>query len=125
MIVALRPYIKGELTVTQATTPPKSAKKSKPKHKKYKKRHQPEEDEPEVLNFVEDEEEEAELKVIPLGGHIASGILTSKQNRIRENIVKTKLVHKGKLFHLLIYSIQGPPIDPETRRRALEIREPH
>ena len=125
LIVALRPYIKGELMVTQATTPPKSAKKSKLEHKKYKKRQQPEEDEPEVLEFVEDEEEEAELEVIPPGGHISSGILTSEQNRIRENIVKTKLVRKGQLFHLPICSIQRPPIDPETGRRALEIREPH
>ena len=70
MIVALHPYIKGELFVTQSTTPPKSAEKSKPKHKKYKKRQQPEEGEPEVLEFVEDEEEEAELEVIPPGGHI-------------------------------------------------------
>ena len=55
LIVALRPYIKGELMVAQATTPPKSANKSKPEHKKYKKRQQPEDDEPEVLKFVEDE----------------------------------------------------------------------
>ena len=39
LIVALSPYIKGELMVMQATTPPKSAKKSKPKHKKYKSIH--------------------------------------------------------------------------------------
>ena len=48
LIVALRPYIKGELIVTQATTPPKSAKKSKPEHKKYRKKQQPEEEEPEL-----------------------------------------------------------------------------
>ena len=48
-IVALRPYIKVELMVSQETTQPKSAKKSKPEHKKYKKRQQPKDDEPEVL----------------------------------------------------------------------------
>ena len=111
--------------VTQATTPPKSANMSKPEHKKYKKRQQPDEDEPGVLELVEGEEEEAELEVIPPGGHISSGILTSEQNRIRENIVKTKLVRKGQLFHLPIFSIQRPPINPKTGRRALEIREPH
>ena len=84
MIVALRPYIKGELMVMQGTTPPKSANKSKHEHQKYKKRQRPEEDEQEVLKFVEDEEEEVELKVIPPGDQITSGILTSKQNRIKE-----------------------------------------
>ena len=39
--------------------------------------------------------------------------------------MKTKLVRKGQLFHLPIYSIQQPPIDPVTGRWALEIREPH
>ena len=34
LIVALRPYIKGELMVTQASTLPNSAKKGKPEHKK-------------------------------------------------------------------------------------------
>ena len=40
-------------------------------------------------------EEEAELEVVALGGHLSSGVLTSEQNRIRENIAKTKLVRKG------------------------------
>ena len=81
--------------VSQATTPPKPAKKSKPEQKKYKKMQQPEKDETEVLKFFEEEEEEHDVEVIPPWGHISSGILTSEQNRIRENIVKTKLVHKG------------------------------
>ena len=111
--------------VAQACTPPKPAKKGKAEHKKYKKRQHPEEDEPEVLEFVEDEEEDTQLEVIPPGGQISSGILTSEKNWIRENIVKTKLVRKGQLFHLPICSIQRPPIDPEIGRQALEIREPH
>ena len=56
---------------------------------------------------------------------MSSGILKSEHNRIRENIVNTKLVCKGQLFHLLIYSIQRSPIDPITQRQPLEIREPH
>ena len=84
LIVALCSYIKEELMITQAITPPKFAKKSKPENKKYKKRYQSEEDEPKVLEFVEDEDE-AKLEVIPPGGHIASGILTSEQNQIKEN----------------------------------------
>ena len=95
--------------VTQATTSPKSAKKSKLEHKKYKKRQQPEEEELEVLEFVEDEEEETELEVIPPRGHISSGILTTKQNRIKENIGKTKLVCKGQLFHLPTSTLMEQP----------------
>ena len=68
LIVALRSYIKGELMVAQACTPPKSAKKGKAEHKKYKKRQHPEEDEPEVLELVEDEEEDTQLEVIPPSG---------------------------------------------------------
>ena len=34
-------------------------------------------------------------------------------------------MRKGQLFHLPITSIQRPPIDTLTRRRPLEIREPH
>ena len=109
--------------VLQATTPPKFAKKSKPEQKKYKKKQQLEDDEPEILEFVEDEEEEENVEVIPQGGHISSRILTSEQNQIRENIVKTKLVHKGQLFHLPICSIQRPPHrsrDEKTELSKLE-----
>ena len=35
LIVALRPYVTGELMVAQAETPPKKSQKSKPGHKKY------------------------------------------------------------------------------------------
>ena len=87
--------------VVQASTLPKAARKGKSEHKKYKKRQHPEDDEPEVLEFVEDEKEDTQLEVIPPSGQIASGILTSYQNGIRENIVKTKLVCKGQLFLLL------------------------
>ena len=56
---------------------------------------------------------------------MSSGILTSEQNRIRESILKKKLVHKGQLFHLPICPIQRPPIDLVIGRRPFEIREPH
>ena len=63
---------------------------------------------------MEEEEEEQQLEVVALGGQISSGVLASKQNKIRENIAKTKLVCKGQLFHCLITSIQRPPFDPTT-----------
>ena len=130
LIVALRPYLSGELMVAQAETPKKKSRKSIPENKKYKKRAKPDEEEEdqqnEIIEFVEEEEEEeAEIEVVAPGGHLSSGVLTSEQNKIRENIAKTKLVRKGQLFHLPICSIHRPPVDPESGRRPLEIREPH
>ena len=54
---------------------------------------------------MEEEEDEQQLEVVTLGGQISSSVLTSKQNKIRENIAKKKLVRKGQLFHLPITSI--------------------
>ena len=126
LIVALRPYVIGELMVAQAETPPKKSRKSNPENKKYQKRHKPNEEEEEIIEFVEEEEEEEqELEVVAPGGHLSSGVLSSEQNRIRENIAKNKLVRKGQLFHLPICSIHRPPVDPESGRSPLEIREPH
>ena len=71
------------------------------------------------------EEEEQQIEVIAPGGHLSSGMLSSEQFRIRENIAKNKLVRKGQLFHLQICSIHRPPVDPKSGRRPLEIREPH
>ena len=100
LIVALCLYVTGELMVTQAETPPKKSSKSIPEHKKYQKRQKLDEEE-EILEFVE-EEEEQQIEVVAPGGHLSSGILSSEQNRIRENITKNKLVRKGQLFHLPI-----------------------
>ena len=125
LIVALRPYVTGEMMSTEAETPPKKSRKTKPEHKKYQKRQISNDEDLDVLEFEEEEDDEQQLEIVPPGGQISSGVLTSEQNRIRENIARTKLVRKGQLFHLPISSIQRPPIDPETGRRTLEIREPH
>ena len=61
LIVALRPYVTGELMVAQAETPPKKSHKSIPEHKKYQKRQKPNEEEKEIIEFVEEEDEEQEL----------------------------------------------------------------
>ena len=96
LIVALRPYVIGELMVAQAETPPKKSRKSNPENKKYQKRHKPneeEEEEEEIIEFVEEEEgEEQELEVVAPGGHLSSEVLSSEQNHIRENIAKRKRV---------------------------------
>ena len=101
--------------VAQAETPPKKSRKSNPKNKKYQKRHKPneEEEEEEIIEFVEEEEEEEqELEVVAPGCHLSSRVLSSEQNRIRENIAKNKLVRKGQLFHLPICSIHRPHETP-------------
>ena len=124
LIVALRPYVTRELVVAQAETPPKKSRKSIPEHKKYQKCQKGNEEEDEIIEFVEEEEEEEqEIEVVALGGHLSSGVLSSEQNRIRENIAKNKLVRKGQLFHLPICLIHMPLVDPELRRQPLEIRE--
>ena len=118
LIVALRPYLSGELMVAQAETPKKKSRKSIPENKKYKKRAKPDEEEEdqqnEIIEFVEEEEEEeAEIEVVAPGGHLSSGVLTSEQNKIRENIAKTKLVRKGQLTissaHLFYSQAAGGP----------------
>ena len=74
--------------VTQAETTAKKSRKSIPEHKKYQKRDDEEE---EIIEFVEEEEEEQQIEVVAPRGHLSSGILSSEQNRIRENIAKNKL----------------------------------
>ena len=111
--------------VIEAKTPQKKSRKSNPEHKKYQKWQKPDEDEEDMLEFVAKEEEEQEIEVVVPGGQMSLGILSWEQNRIKENIAKNKLVHKGQLFHLPISSIHWPSVDTETGRRPLEIREPH
>ena len=64
-----------------------------------------------------------ELEVVAPGGHLSSRVMCSEQNRIKENIAKSKLVRKVQLFHLPICLIHMPLVDPELRRQPLEIRE--
>ena len=109
LIVALRPYLSGELMVAQAETPKKKSQKSNPENKKYQKISKPdeeeEEDHHEIIEFVEEEEEEEqELEVVAPGGHLSSGVLTSEQNRIREycqnkTCAERAVVSSAHLFH--------------------------
>ena len=63
------------------------------------KRQKLDEDEEEKLEFIEEEEEEEQqIKVVALGGQMSSSILSSEQNRIRENIAKNKQDIKGYFF---------------------------
>ena len=77
------------------------------------------------MEFEEEEDDEQQVEFFAPGGKISCGVLTFEQNQIRENIARTKLVQKGKLFYLPISSIQRPPIDPQMGRCTLDVREPH
>ena len=61
LIVALRPYITGEMIMKQDEMPPKQSRKSKLEQRKYQKRQTPKEEEVELLEYSEDEEEELEV----------------------------------------------------------------
>ena len=96
LIVALCPYVTGELMVREAETPPKKSHKWNLEHKRYKKRPKPDEDKQEMLEFVKEEDaEEQQIEVVAPRGQMSSCILSFEQNAIRENIPRTKLVHKG------------------------------
>ena len=56
---------------------------------------------------------------------MASGVLSSEQNKLRREIMQKKLVRNGHVYNLPITHIHRPPIDPTTGRRPMEIREPH
>ena len=57
LIVALCPYVTGELMITEPETPPKPSRKSKLEQQKYKKIANPDDDELEVKELVEEEDE--------------------------------------------------------------------
>ena len=67
VILALRPYVTGELMITKAETTPKQSQKSKPEHKKYKKWPKTDDDELEVLEFMEEEESDQQVDFVPPG----------------------------------------------------------
>ena len=90
LIVTLRPYITGEMITKQDEMPLKQSRKSKLEQKQYGHKRQKLEEEIKLLEYAEEEEEE-ELEVVPPGGQISFGILTSKLNKIRENIVRRSL----------------------------------
>mgnify|MGYP007109668437 CR=1 FL=1 len=72
--------------VAQAEMPPRKSCKSITEHKKYQKWQKPNEEDDEIIEFVEEEEEEQELEVVAPRGHLSSSVMSSEQNRIRENI---------------------------------------
>lgn len=56
---------------------------------------------------------------------LSFGLLVSKQQTIRRQIIKSKVTKKGQLFTLPITILNRPIIDPNIGRRPLEVREPH
>ena len=57
--------------------------------------------------------EDDEARSTP-GAELASGVLSSEQNKIRRDIIHTKLVRKGQVFNLPITHIHRPPLDENT-----------
>ena len=76
--------------------------------------------ESESSSSIDDEETQATP-----GAELASGVLSSEQNKIRRELMQKKLVRKGQVFNLPITHIHRPLVDVNTGRRPLEIREPH
>ena len=125
LITTLRPYIQGHVNLKAASLSPikapskKSAVQSKPQSKPPKKKVTRMSDS-ETSSSTEDDE----ARSTP-GAELSSGVLSSEQNKIRRDIIHTKLVRKGQVFNLPITHIHRPPLDENTGRRPLEIREPH
>ena len=121
LIVTLRPYIQGHVTLRDEepshlkATKKVSKVQSRPAKKKTTKMSDTD---------STSENEEEDNKGTP-GAELASGVLSSEQNKIRRELMQRKLVRKGQVFNLPITHIHRPPIDEKTGRRPLEIREPH
>ena len=121
LIVTLRPYIQGHITLRDASpSPVKSPKKvskvqSRPTKKKMTKMSNSE---------SSSSTEDGETRATP-GIELVSGVLSSEQNKIRRELMQRKLVRKGQVFNFPITHIHRPPVDVKTGRRPLEIREPH
>ena len=91
--------------ITKAKTLKTKSREQSHVQKKYNKQARSNEEEHKLLEFVEEEEEEQQLEVVAKGGQISCCVLSSNQNKITKNIVKTKFIRKGQLFHLPITSI--------------------
>ena len=121
LITTLRLYIQGHVTLREPSpslvkvAPRKVANQSRHVKKKVTKMS-----EFESSSSTNDEEMRATL-----GVELVSSVLSSKQNKIQREIMQKKLVRKGSIFNLPIIHIHKPPFNAKTRRRTLEIKEPH
>ena len=121
LIATLRPYIQGHVNLREAspsqqiTTPKKIVSQSRSARKKVKKMSESED------SISIDEEDNHSTP----GVELASGVLSSYQNKIRREIVQKKLVRKGQVLNSPITHMHQPPLDVKGGRRPLEIREPH
>ena len=121
LITTLRPYIQGHINMREASpSPPKQAARKVATQSRPKKRKVTKMSESEDSSSTEEEDNRSTP-----GAELASGVLSSDQNKIRREIMQKKLVRKGQVFNLPITNIHRPPMDAKTGRRTLEIREPH
>ena len=121
LITTLQPYIQGHINMREASwsqqkqAPRKVTSQSRPPKKKVTKMSESEDS-----SSTEEEDHRSTLEA-----ELASGILSSDQNKIRKEIMQKKFVRKGQVFNLPIISIHRLPMDAKTGRTKLEIREPH
>ena len=143
LVVTLRPFITGEeafedsedvssqdvgvqARASQRPVPfPQRKRSSKQKQRVQKKPIKKTQREETSSSSSGDSDEVPGQELVTPGGELSSGIVPSEQNAIRRQIIKSKLVKKGHIFTLPITLVNRPPVDPETGRRPLEIREPH
>ena len=143
LIVALRTFILGEAAfedsedvssqdvgvqarASQRPVPfPQRKRSSKQKQRVQKKPIKKTQREETSSSSSGDSDEVPGQELVTPGGELSSGIVPSEQNAIRRQIIKSKLVKKGHIFTLPIILVNRPPMDPETSRHPLEIREPH
>ena len=110
LITTLGPYIQGHITLRDVSPSPMKAPQkvskmwSRPAKKKVSKMS-----ESESSSSTDDEE----TRATP-GAELASGVLSSKQNKIQREIMQKKLVRKGQVFNLPITHIHRPLVDVNT-----------
>ena len=118
LIVALRPYIQGHISLKDASpSPVKAPKKVSKVQSRPGKRN---------ISKMSDSDSSSSAKdEVTTGAKLESGVLSSEKNYIRTELMQRKLVRKGHVFNLPITHIHRPPVDVKKGRRSLEIREPH
>ena len=122
LIVTLRTYIQGQKSLRDASPsgPIKAPKKVSKVQSRPTKRKISQMSNSDSSSSTKDEE----TRATP-GAELASGVLSSEQNKIMRELMQRKLlVRKGHVFNLPITHIHRPLVDEKIGRRLLEIREP-
>ena len=121
LITTVRPYIQGHVNLREASpTPHKPAPKKVVSQSRLVKKKVTKMSELEDSSSTDEEDNHSTS-----GAELASGVLSSYQNKIRREIMQKKLVRKKQVFNLPITHIHRSLVDAKSGRRPLEIIEPH